>query len=467
MTNEKAPKGLIRMDGDIKKLFEPESIAMVGVSSEPSKMSHWLIRNIAEAEFEGAVYPISRRGGENLGYRVYTDLSQVPEPVDLVLVSVASKFVKATIEEAAKNKAGAAVILSSGFGEIQDKAGKILQEEILRIARENNMRIMGPNCLGVYNAHKRLNGTYFARAPKYTGKISLVSQSGAYGGVLANEMNQRGIGLGKLASIGNQMDVRHQDVVRYLGGDKDTDVIGLFVEGIKEGPDFLSAIKEVSRIKPIVILKGGRTDAGSRAAVSHTGSLAGNFEVARAAFAQAGALVAETTEDFLDYLFALAHNRHQLPVNGKLAIVTISGGPCVAASDYCEEIGLQVPELGKNTRKRLRELIPYFAADSNPVDMTVGIPLENIGPCVDAVISDPAISGVIAINWGWDVKEFADAFVDASKMHKKPVLAFLSENPTVQDIFRQGGIINFPAPERAVRAYWGLLQYRRVKDKKL
>ena len=455
------------MNGGIKKLFEPESIAMVGVSSKPTKMSHWLIRNIAGVGFEGSVYPISPRGGKNLGYKVYRDFSEVPEPVDLVLVSVASKFVKATIEEAAKNKAGAVVILSSGFGEIRDKAGKILQEEILQIARENNMRIMGPNCLGVYNAHKRLNGTYFVSPPKYIGKISLVSQSGAYGGLLANEMNQRGIGLGKLASIGNQMDVRHQEIVNYLADDPDTDVIGLFVEGIKDGSGFLSAIKKASRIKPVVILKGGRTDAGSRAAVSHTGSLAGDFRVARAAFAQAGAIVAETTEDFLDYLFALAHNRHQLPKDEKLAIVTISGGPCVAASDYCEEIGLKVPELGKDTREKIREYIPFFASDSNPVDMTVGTPLENIGPCVDTVISDPDISGAIAINWGWDVKEFADAFVNASKRHKKPVLAFASENPTVQDIFQRGGIVNFPAPERAVKAYWGLLQYRKVMDKKL
>ena len=272
------------MNGGIKKLFEPESIAMVGVSSEPTKMSHWLIRNIAQTGFEGAVYPIGRRGGENLGYKVYADLNEVPEPVDLVLISVASKFVKATIQEAARNKAGAAVILSSGFGEIRDNAGKILQEEILQIARENNMRIMGPNCLGIYNAHKKLNGTYFASPPQYKGRISLVSQSGAYGGVLANEMNQRGIGLGKLASIGNQMDVRHQDVVQYLADDSDTDVIGLFVEGIKDGSGFLSAIKKASRIKPIVILKGGRTDAGLKGCCFSYGVSGGGLQSGQGRF---------------------------------------------------------------------------------------------------------------------------------------------------------------------------------------
>jgi len=455
---------VVAMRGGLKKLFEPESIAMVGVSSEPTKMSHWLIRNVVATGFDGPVYPVSPRGGVNLGYKVYRSLSDLPEPVDLVLVSVASKHVKGVIEEAAENGAAAAVILSSGFGEIRDKGGKALQTEILNVARKHHMRIMGPNCLGIYNAHWKLNGTYFARAPQYIGRISLVSQSGAYGGVLANEMSQRGIGLGKLASIGNQMDVRHQDVVAYLGEDRDTDVIGLFVEEVQDGADFLSVIEAVSRIKPIVIMKGGRTIAGSRAAASHTGSLAGNFKVAKAAFAQAGALVADTTEDFLDYLVALAHNRHQLPLHEKLAIMTISGGPSVAASDYCEEMGLKVPELGADTREKLREYLPFFAAESNPVDMTVGIAVNNIAPCVENVMSDPDISGVIAVNWGWDVKEFAEAFVDASRKHRKPVLAFASENPAVQDIFRREGIVNFPAPERAVKAYWGLLQYRKRLD---
>ncbi len=452
------------MEG-IKRLFEPRSIALVGVSKDPNKMSHWLIRNVARAKFPGPVYPISPSGGEVLGYRTYPSLSSLPEPVDLVLVSVASKAVRDVIDEASCNGASSAVILSSGFGETRDEAGKGLEEEILGIARKGNMRVMGPNCLGIYNAHRNLNGTYFAVDPIHKGRISIVSQSGAYGGVLVNEMNQRGIGLGKLASIGNQMDVRHQDVMEYLCEDPDTDVIGVFVEGIKDGAGFLSVVKRVSRVKPIVIFKGGRTNVGLRAAASHTGSLAGDFAVAKAAFSQAGALVAHTTEDFFDYLFALAHNHHRLPKDEKLAVITISGGPCVTASDYCEELGLVVPELREATRSEIRKYVPFFAADSNPVDMTVGTLPENLGPCVDAVLSDPEISGAISINWGWDVPEFAKAFVDASVNHGKPVVAFASENPTVQEIFRTGGVVNFPAPERAVRGYRGLVEYKRIRER--
>ena len=450
----------------LKKLFEPKTIALVGVSKDPNKMSHWLIRNVAEVGFQGSVYPISPSGGEILKYKTYPSLSALPEPVDLVLVSVASKSVKDVIEEASKNKAGTAVILSSGFGEINDEAGKALEKEILRIARETSMRIMGPNCLGIYNAHKNLNGTYFAIKPAFKGNISVVSQSGAYGGVLVNEMNARGIGLGKFASIGNQMDIRHQEVIEYLGDDEETKVIGLFVEGIKDGPQFLSVIKRVSKIKPIVIFKGGRTTVGLRAAASHTGSMAGDFAIAQSAFKQAGALVAHTTEDFFDYLFALALNHHRLPKDDKLAIMTISGGPCVTASDYCEEIGLVVPQLNDTTREKIRKYIPFFAADSNPVDMTVGTPPENLGPCVDAVLADPDISGAISINWGWDVREFAQAFVDAASKHGKPILAFVSENPTVQKIFHENGILNLPAPERASRAYWGLVEYKKIRERK-
>lgn len=452
------------MEG-IKRLFEPRSVALVGVSKDPSKMSHWLIRNVARAKFQGPVYPISPSGGEVLGYKTYPSLSALPGPVDLVLVSVASKAVRDVIDEASRNGAGSAVILSSGFGEIRDEAGKELEGEVLGIARRGGMRIMGPNCLGIYNAHRNLNGTYFAVDPIHKGRISIVSQSGAYGGVLVNEMNQRGIGLGKLASIGNQMDVRHQDVMEYLCEDPDTDVIGVFVEGIKDGAGFLSVVKRVSKVKPIVIFKGGRTNVGLRAAASHTGSLAGDFAVAKAAFAQAGALVAHTTEDFFDYLFALAHNHNRLPKDEKLAVITISGGPCVTASDYCEELGLVVPELKESTRSEIRKYVPFFAADSNPVDMTVGTLPENLGPCVDAVLSDPEISGAISINWGWDVPEFARAFVDASAKHGKPVVAFASENPTVQEIFRTNGVVNFPAPERAVRGYWGLVEYKRIRER--
>ena len=451
----------------LRKLFEPKSIALVGVSRHPEKMSHWLIRNVVRAGFDGSVYPIARGEEEILGYRAYAGLEQLSGPVDLVLVSVASKEVKRVIQEASGIKASVAVILSSGFGEVADERGKALQEEILGIARRSGMRVVGPNCLGVYNGHKNLNGTFLAEPPAHKGKISLISQSGAFMGVLVNEMNSREVGLGKFVSIGNQTDLRHQEIIEYFGNDEDTSVIGLFIEEVKDGRGFLSVVERVSKIKPVVIFKAGRTTAGRRATLTHTGSMAGDFAVAQAAFKQAGALTADTTEDFFDSLFALAYNHDRLPKDDRVGIVTISGGPSVVATDFCGEVGLRVPELRPETQEKIRGYVPFFSAVSNPVDMTVGIPLSNLGPCVDALMSAPDISGAIALNWGWDVTEFAEAFVQARNRYGKPIVAFASENPKVQKILHKNGILNFPAPERAVKAYRGLVEYERVKGKRV
>jgi acyl-CoA synthetase (NDP forming) len=327
------------------------------------------------------------------------------------------------------------------------------------------MRIMGPNCLGIFNGHENLNGTYLVRPPLQSGNISVASQSGAYGGILVHELNARGIGLGKFASTGNQVDISHEDCIEHFADDDDTEVIGLFVEGIKDGPAFLSAIQRVSKRKPIVVFKAGRTSAGRRAAASHTGSLAGDFQVFQAAVRQAGAIVAHTTDEFHDSLCALSCWCHRLPRENSVAIVTISGGPSVAAGDYCEELGLVVPPLSDELRDALRPHLPHFAAVSNPVDMTVATPLQNFGPIVDAVVAEPTISGAIAINWGWDRPEFAQAFVDASEKHEKPVLACAVENPLVQGIFRKNRVPNLTSPERAVRSYWTLVQQRKIMER--
>lgn len=450
----------------MKQLFEPTSIALVGVSGNPRKLSHTLMRNVVEADKTGAIYPISRSSRTILGYETYPDLHALPVSPDLVLISVSAEHVKDAVSAAAEARAGVAVILSSGFGESGSQQGKRLETELMDIAREHGLRLMGPNCLGVYNAERNLNGTYLVKPPLYRGNVSLASQSGAFCGILVHEFNSRGIGLNKLASTGNQIDIRHQDIIEYLRDDDGTKIIGLFIEGILDGPRFLEVLRRVSGEKPVVAFKGGRTSVGRRAAASHTGSMAGDFAVAQAALKQAGAIVAHTTEEFVDCLCTLSLNHHRLPRDNRLAIVTISGGPSVVAADCCDELGLDVPVLSSQTRATLRQYLPAFAADSNPVDMTVATSPGNLSPAVDTVMSASNISGVIAINWGWDEPQFARAFVDARERHEKPVLAFASENPQVQEIFKHNGLLNFSSPERAVRSYLCLVQYSESKQKK-
>lgn len=444
------------------KLLAPKSIALVGVSKDPGKLSHMLMRNVVNAGTAARIYPISRSGGEVLGFQTYPSLASLPESPDLVLVSIGSEQVIRVVSEAARAKVGVVVVLSSGFGETGNETGKVLERELREIARAGGIRIMGPNCLGVYNAQERLNATYFVRRPKRPGNISVASQSGAYGGILVNELEARGLGLAKFASIGNQLDVLHQDVVAYLAEDAATEVIGLFVEGIKEASSFLETIRRASRLKPVVIFKAGRTPSGRRAAASHTGAIAGDFDIAAAAFRQAGALVAANTDEFLDYLSVFSCNSRRLPKDESIAIITISGGPSVIAGDRCEEVGLRLADLSAETRRQLRKFIPPFASDANPVDMTVATRPEDFAAAVEAIMAEPAVSGAIAINWGFDEPAFANAVVSAAAKLGKPVVAYAVENPRVQRVFRQHGIFMASSPERAAESYWALIHYSRV-----
>ncbi len=449
--------------GGLKRLFEPESVALVAVSRDPEKLSHMLMRNLVDVGPRARIYPVSRTRGSILGFDSYPSLRELPEAPDLVLISVTSDQVKNAITEAAEIGAGVAVVLSSGFGETRHGSGKQLERELLHIARGHGMRILGPNCLGIYNGHSHLNGSYLVQPVLHRGNISLVSQSGAFVGILVNELNTYGLGLASFASTGNQIDIRHQEVLEHLAEDPHTDVIGLIVEGIKDGPGFLSTLKRVTSTKPVVVFQIGRTSVGRRAAASHTGSLAGQFSIVRAAVNQGGAILAATSEDFRDALFTFSCNVDRLPQRSSVAIITISGGPSVAASDYCEEIGLSVPRLRDEVRHELSGYLPTFAADSNPVDMTVATRAEHFGPAVDVIMREPNIAGAIAVNWGFDRPEFAQAFVDAMQKYKKPVVAFVVENPSVQAIFRQHGILMLPSPERAARSYRVLCDYAKVR----
>lgn len=449
----------------MEKLFAPKSIALVGVSRDPNKLSHMLMRNVVDAGAAARIYPISLSGGEILGFPTYSRLEALPESPDLVLVSIGSEHVKQVVTEAARAKAGFVVILSSGFGEMRDERGKTLERELVAIARFSGMRILGPNCLGVYNSQERLNGTYLVKPPQRPGNISLASQSGAYGGILVNELDARGLGLAKFASIGNQLDVRHQDVLAYFAEDPRTEVIGLFVEGIKGAPGFLDTLRSASHLKPVVVFKAGRTASGRRAAASHTGAIAGDFDIATAAFRQAGAMLATTTDEFFDYLSVFSCNSGRLPKDESVAIITISGGPSVIAADRCEQVGLTLAELSPETRRTLRGFIPDFAVDTNPVDMTVATRPENFAPAVEAIMAEPAVSGAIAINWGFDEPGFAYAVADAAAKLGKPVVAYVVENPRVQDVFRRHGIFMASSPERAVNSYWALTHYARVRNR--
>jgi acyl-CoA synthetase (NDP forming) len=431
----------------MEAIFAPRSVAVYGASRDERKLGHVLLRNVLTGGFGGTVAAVNPAGGELLGVPATPSLAA---PADLALVSVPASAARAAVADAARAGCRAAIVLASGFGETGE-AGRAVEQRLAALAREAGMRLVGPNCMGVVSRQPEgwLNGSYFWRLPERPGGVSLVSQSGAFGGMFFSEARRRGLGVARFLSIGNCADVTESDALEWLAGDAATEVIGLFVEAFRDGRRFAAAAEACP--KPVVVLKAGKGRAGARAAVSHTGSLAGSHGAAQAAFARAGVVEAATADDFFDALQSLA----AVPRGAGrcVAVLTISGGPAVLAADAAERLGLRLPPPGAATVRLVRELAPAFAAAGNPIDLTPQCPPEGFPPAIGAVFDDPAFDGVIVVNCGLDIPEFGRGVAAAARRTGKPVTAFVLDVPAVEAELLAAGIPLFGSPERAAAAY--------------
>ncbi|MBI4590855.1 MAG: acetate--CoA ligase family protein [Candidatus Rokubacteria bacterium] len=445
----------MRRAGDLDSLFRPRSVAVLGVSRNPAKLGHRLLKNVLDYGFAGSVFPVNPSGEPILGLPTVASGTDLPSDIDLALVSLPGPEVLPAVRLLAARRVRVAVILSSGFGEV-DAEGRVLQAELRATASESGMRLVGPNCMGVYSNPGRLNGTYFLDLPRTAGGISVVSQSGAYGGLIIRHLGSLGLGLSKFLSIGNQVDLEVADLLGYLAEDPETTLIAAFIESVRDGKRFVETARRATDRKPVVVLKAGRTEAGRRAAGSHTGALAGTFEVYQAAFRRAGIVACGETEEFFDAIQCLAKPRRSFPTGRGVAIVTVSGGPSVIAADAAEALGLSVPALASAVRQRLGKLLPSFAAMGNPVDLTPQVAPAKIAEGVRVVLSQDEIAGAVAINVGLDLPEFADGMIQASRSADKPIVACAVDVPGVAEKFHAAGIPVYPTPERAVRAYRAL-----------
>jgi acyl-CoA synthetase (NDP forming) len=444
---------------DLTPLFAPASVAVLGVSRNPAKLGHRLLQNVKESGYAGAIHAVNPGGEAILDLPTVPSVEALPTGVDLALVSLPAPAVPAAIRALAARGTRAAVILSSGFGEV-DADGRSVQAELLATARASRLRLVGPNCMGVYSAPARLNGTYFWDLPRAAGGISIASQSGAYGGLIFRHLGGRGLGVARFVSIGNQVDVDIAEVLDWLVDDPATTLIACFVESVRDGARFLAAAGRAAGRKPIVVLKGGRSNAGRRAAASHTGSLAGAWDVYRVACASARVVLVDETEEFFDAIETLAALPTVRPAARRLAVVTVSGGPSVIAADAAEREGLEVPALGESAQQALRELLPPFAAVGNPVDLTPQVEPARIGAAVRRVFDEASVAGVVAVNVGLDIPAFADGVVAAARATGKPAVAFAADAPEITARFRAGGVPVLSSPERAVRAWHALWRAR-------
>jgi acetyl-CoA synthetase (ADP-forming) len=465
-------------------IFRPESVAVIGASNFFGKWGFRVLSRLIKTGYRGAVFPVNHREETVCGIRAYKRISDVPQKVDLAVITIPAPHVPGIMEECVQQGVKGVVLITAGFAEIGE-TGRKLQDDVIKIARDGGIRIVGPNCMGIWSAAGMLNLS-FEKTP-LTGPISFISQSGTFGGYLSEIANSKGYGLSKFVSIGNQADVRAADYLEYLAGDDQTRVIVYYMEGFKDGRRFFNLAREVTKRNPVIIFNAGKTQAGARATQSQTASLAGSETVFDAMCRQAGLIRSQEALQSFDMAEALAG---QPVAPGRRIAILGSGGQGVVTADACEHLGLSVPALEKEVVAKLKEELPAHAPPpTNPVDFagTVRTTVQEAA-VVEMLLKQDSIDGVISnvpINpmaWSYASKpgkieqplidllkitiEGAETFASLPRKYNKPIVTIRFrkfENDIVTDILKGAGIPVYDTPEECARAMYALARYGEIR----
>jgi acetate---CoA ligase (ADP-forming) len=451
----------------LKPFFEPRSVAVIGASTNPSKLGYAVLKNLVDGGYSerGAVYPINPGAKEILGHMTFPSVQDVPGPIDLAVIVIPYQVVPEALRTCGEKGIPAVIIISAGFREAGSE-GLERELELIDIAREYNIRLIGPNCLGVIDTFTPLNASFAAGTPP-KGPMAFMSQSGALGTAVLDIALAGRLGLSKFASLGNKADVSEIDLLKAWVGDEETRAILIYNEGLPNGTEFIEVSREVTRKKPVVAIKSGVTQAGSRAVASHTGSLAGSEQAYQAAFRQAGVLRAESMQDLFDMAIALAYQPPLLVDN--IAIVTNAGGPGILATDALEHAGLSLARFEYETIHALEQFLPDAASAANPVDVLGDAMADRYRFALETVAADPNVGGIMVLATPQamtEIEETARAVADLADSTDKPILAcFMGEARmnTGIDVLTARGIPNYPFPERAAYAFRAKSEYRKVQ----
>ncbi len=382
------------IDPSLIPFFNPQGVVVIGASNDPSKLGYGLANNLVRSNYQGAVHFVNIKGGELLGRTIYTNVLEVPNPVDLAAVLIPAPFIADALRQCGQRGIQAAIIGSGGFREVGEEGAK-LEEEVLEIARQYRIRLIGPNCIGLLDTHLPIDTTFLPPPGPTPGDVAFISHSGAICAAVIDWARGQGYGLSRLVSLGNQADVSETDMLAPVAQDPYTRVLALYLEGIKDGRRFIDQARQVVRHKPIIALKVGRFESGQRAVASHTGALAGQESAYNAAFRRAGVLRAATSEEMFDQARALAWCP---PTKGRrVAVLTNAGGPGVTAADALESLGLELSEFSGPTRAALAGILPPAASLHNPVDMLASATPEQFAESLRIVLSDPGVDNVMII----------------------------------------------------------------------
>ncbi|HOZ06871.1 MAG TPA: acetate--CoA ligase family protein [candidate division Zixibacteria bacterium] len=446
-------------------IFRPKSVAVIGASTRPGTIGRETLHNILVAEFNGKVFPVNPKAPVIHSIKAYSTILDVPDSVDLAIVIVPKEFVAEVARQCGEKGVKGLVVISAGFSET-GREGKKREMELVRVVQDYGMRMVGPNCFGIVNTSPEvnLNATFGKVFPK-RGRVGFITQSGAMGEAIMNHARELGIGFSLVASIGNKADISSNDILEYFRDDPDTDIILMYLENFGNPRHFTLIARELSRTKPIVAVKSGRTTLGAKAASSHTGALAGLDVGVDALFDQTGVMRVDTVEELFDVAKALS--MQPVPQGNRVAVVTNAGGPGILATDALINNGMEMPPLSPETVKRLRQFSSEDASFANPMDMVAGAGPEQFRRTLGAIITDKRYDSIIPIfvpPVTIDELEVARSIQEAVAGTKKTVLACFmgaSRNSAGIEHLRSHGIPVYIYPEAIAKTLATVSHYRR------
>ncbi|MFA5141518.1 MAG: CoA-binding protein [Candidatus Woesearchaeota archaeon] len=448
---------------DLDKFFKAKTVAVIGVSENPSKVGHVIFRNFIEEGFSGKVYPVNPNLESILGYTCYKSVLDIPGEVELGIVAIPAKIILSTIKECGKKGIHDLVIITSGFDEIGNHS---LAADMKKLLDQYKIRVIGPNCLGVYDAHTKLDSLFLPadrlQRPS-AGGISFVCQSGAAGSALLDLAAYENYGFAKFISYGNAVNVNETDIIEYLGNDPDTKVICLYVEGVKAGRRFIDVCQKVSLKKPIVAIKGGVSEAGAAAAMSHTGSLAGSAAVYEGVFKQAGVLQVPFLRDMFSYARILETSVK--PAGKRIQIITNGGGYGILCTDAIERYGLEMAHMDAKTQAELKKHFSELVIVNNPIDLIGDADNERYRLSITAALNDKNVDIVLVVllfQTPLITSEIVSIVSELTERQKKPIVTISTGGDytrELQEKLSRKGVPTFTFPNEAVKAIKALCDY--------
>ena len=478
-----------RQKVDFKALFQPRNVAVVGASNTFGKIGGATLAAILSGEFRGEIFPVNPYESVVLGLKAYPNVTSIPKDVDLVVLTVPANTAVEVLRECEKKGVKACIIITAGFKEVGGE-GERLQNEISEIGKRSGMKIVGPNCMGVYSASGNLTAIMSPINPN-RGNIAMVSQSGTLGMVLMDSISKTGAGFTKFVSSGNEAVLKLEDYLEYYSSDPDAGVVVAFIEGIRDGRRFIDVARRLTSKKPFIAIKAGKTKAGSEAARSHTSSIAGSIQVFRAVAKQTGIVLAENSDELVDYATAFA--KCPLPKGRRVGILSGAGGWAVLTADACEEYGLEVPPLSASVVEKISERAPSYWSHRNPIDLVSSLDIGLFKFCGEILFEEDIVDVLLYAYIAYDfsssfdslskipifseeeietfrkgsrlfMRALAESASSINEKYGKPVL-FVTRDSEVQNTLKNSRVPVFGSPIRAVKCIAKMVEYREYQER--